>query len=74
MMSYESIYRIIHTVVHYRIFDYPLFNIIGLLIPFPILGLSKLASSVVLKVLSVPIGALFFTLPYAVDFFSEWLR
>jgi len=71
---YEKLYLLLYAFAHYQIYDYPACQIIGLLIPFPLLGLSKLTSSVVLKVISIPIGLLFFGLPSVINLFADAIK
>jgi len=71
---YENIYLILHALAHYEIYGYPACQVIGLLIPIPLLLISRLTSSVAIKLLSIPIGLLFFGLPAVVDLFADAIK
>jgi hypothetical protein len=73
-MSYEKLYLLLYAFAHYEVYGYPLCQIVGLIIPFPFLITARLTSSAVLKILAIPIGMLFFSLPYVVSLFADVLK
>jgi hypothetical protein len=71
---YETVYRGLYAFAHLEFFGVNVCQIIAVLIPVRVLILSRLTSSVVLKIFSIPIGLLFYFFPTVVDFFDDMLR
>ena len=71
---YEKTYLLLKALSDYDIYGYPACHIIGLLIPVPFLLISRLTSSVVIKLSSIPIGLLFYFLPDVVNLFADFMK
>lgn len=68
---YEKIYFILYLLANYEVHGMLLCRIIAFLVPIPFLLLSRLASSPALKLLSIPIALLFYSLPWVVNLFAD---
>jgi Gpi18-like mannosyltransferase len=71
---YEKVYLALYYFAHYELFGINVCQIIAVVIPLRVLILSRLTSSVLLKIFSIPIGLLFYFFPTVVDFFHDVLR
>lgn len=69
-MHYEQIYFILYKFANYEVHNMLLCRWIALFIPVPFLLLSRVTSSPALKLVSIPISLLFYSLPWVVGLFA----
>jgi hypothetical protein len=68
---YEKIYIAFYLLANYQTHGMLVCRLMALLVPIPFLLLSRLASSPLLKLLSIPVALLFYVLPWIVKLFAD---